>query len=148
MKLTYRGAAYDYEPTPVDMTETGITGHYRGQAFQFAYPRHIPVPQPPGDYQYRGVAYHKTSTGAIESVAAPIAVLTPVVTPTAPVTPSPTGLTYRSVAASRLNLQREIAGKHRDNIHRRLQHRLEVARAKGDQALINELEREMEYTSR
>ncbi|MBD2461573.1 DUF4278 domain-containing protein [Oscillatoria sp. FACHB-1407] len=142
MKLRYRGAEYDYEPTPVDMAETGITGQYRGRTFNFAYPRHIPVPQPTGDYKYRGVTYHRTANGTIEPVSAPVAA------PATPAVQTPTGVTYRSVAASRHALMQEVAGKHRENIHRRLQHRLEVARAKGDQLLINELEREMQYTAR
>lgn len=140
MKLMYRGSEYNYEPAPVDMGETGILGNYRGRAFTFAYPRHIPVPQFPTDLQYRGVSYHKTATGEIESVA-PQVMAAPAVPPVA----STPGVMYRSVAASRHALMQEVAGKHRENIQRRLQHRLEVARAKGDEMLINQLEREMQY---
>lgn len=41
----------------------------------------------------------------------------------------------------------EVARIHQRNIERRLRHRLEVARQKGDQDLINQLEREMQYIS-
>jgi ribosome-binding protein aMBF1 (putative translation factor) len=40
---------------------------------------------------------------------------------------------------------REAAQAHRVNIQKSLQHRLEVARAKGDESLIRQLEAEMNY---
>ncbi|WP_414515134.1 hypothetical protein [Nostoc sp. PCC 9305] len=36
---------------------------------------------------------------------------------------------------------------HRANIQRSLEHRLEIARAKGDEQLIRQLEAEMRYSS-
>jgi hypothetical protein len=38
----------------------------------------------------------------------------------------------------------EVAKVHRQNIERSLQHRIEVAKARGDQNLVNILEREMQ----
>ena len=40
---------------------------------------------------------------------------------------------------------REAAQNHRLNIHTSLQHRLEVARAKGDENLIRQLQAEINY---
>lgn len=40
---------------------------------------------------------------------------------------------------------REAAQNHRLNIHTSLQHRLEVARAKGDENLISQLQAEINY---
>lgn len=49
-------------------------------------------------------------------------------------------------------MSRNIQGKlkkaaeaHRDNIHKTLQHRLEVARSKGDETLVRQLEAEINY---
>ena len=39
----------------------------------------------------------------------------------------------------------EAVQTHRQNIHRSLQHRLEVARAKGDEKLVRQLQAESEY---
>jgi len=39
----------------------------------------------------------------------------------------------------------KAAQAHRANIQKSLQHRLEVARAKGDESLIHQLEAEMNY---
>lgn len=42
---------------------------------------------------------------------------------------------------------KQIAATHRANMQRSLQHRLEVARAKGDESLIRLLEAEAKYIS-
>lgn len=44
------------------------------------------------------------------------------------------------------NIQaQQAAAAHRDSLKRSLQHRLEVARAKGDEALVRQLEAEASY---
>jgi hypothetical protein len=43
------------------------------------------------------------------------------------------------------NKAQKAASTHRDNLQKNLQHRLEVARAKGDEALIRQLEAEASY---
>lgn len=48
---------------------------------------------------------------------------------------------------NRLNKLQETAAVHRANLQKNLEHRLEVARAKGDQALIRQLEAEASYLS-
>ena len=45
MQLTYRGANYEYDIPTVDMVEGEIAGKYRGQNWNYRYPRHIPVPK-------------------------------------------------------------------------------------------------------
>lgn len=136
MRLSYRGAQYHHEPTPVDLIDSGISGQYRGQTLNFAYPRHIPVPQPTIQLQYRGVPYRTTATGKIES-AAPVhpemaageqAVAIP--------------LPPRSRARS-LPVDDITATVHLKNIRQRLQHRMDVAKANGDTNLLHELEKEM-----
>lgn len=46
---------------------------------------------------------------------------------------------------SKQQRSREAVQTHRQNIHRSLQHRLEVARAKGDENLVRQLQAESEY---
>lgn len=43
------------------------------------------------------------------------------------------------------NKAQKAASAHRDNLQKNLQHRLEVARAKGDETLIRQLEAEASY---
>lgn len=50
-----------------------------------------------------------------------------------------------------MNISRQVrkqtAQAHRDNLQKNLQHRLELARAKGDEDLIRQLEAEADYLS-
>lgn len=46
---------------------------------------------------------------------------------------------------NRQKILRNTASAHRDNLLRSLQHRLEVARSKGDDRLIRQLEAEANY---
>jgi hypothetical protein len=46
---------------------------------------------------------------------------------------------------NRQNILRETAATHRDNLRRNLQHRLEVARSRGDENLVRQLEAEASY---
>ncbi|MEH2242499.1 arginine synthesis PII-interacting regulator PirA [Nostoc sp.] len=48
---------------------------------------------------------------------------------------------------SRLQRARKAQEAHRENIQRNLEHRLQVARAKGDEQLIRQLEAESRYSS-
>ncbi|MDZ8186843.1 MAG: hypothetical protein RMX96_18580 [Nostoc sp. ChiSLP02] len=47
----------------------------------------------------------------------------------------------------RLQAARKAREAHRENIQRSLEHRLQVARAKGDEQLIRQLEAEMKYSN-
>ncbi|MDZ8104832.1 MAG: hypothetical protein RM338_04300 [Nostoc sp. DedQUE12a] len=47
----------------------------------------------------------------------------------------------------RLQAARKAREAHRENIQKSLEHRLQVARAKGDEQLIRQLEAEMRYSS-
>ncbi len=48
---------------------------------------------------------------------------------------------------NRLQTTRKAQEAHRQNIQKSLEHRLQVARAKGDEQLIRQLEAEMRYSS-
>lgn len=134
MKLTYRGASYDYEPTALDMVDSQVSGQYRGQSMTFKYPRHIPM-QPVMELKYRGVAYATTETGGTRSVAVGSRETKPAVPNLASQAPS---------ARARQQMLNDLGLVHRQNIQRTLQHRLEVAKQKGDSTLVSQLENEMQ----
>lgn len=46
---------------------------------------------------------------------------------------------------NRLQVVKQAAEAHRQSIQKSLQHRLEVARAKGDESLVRQLEAEMNH---
>jgi hypothetical protein len=130
MRLYYRGTGYDLEPfisdaSTLEIPESSMTGYYRGHAFNLNYPKHMPGPQPERNLNYRGTAYRVLTTGELETLA---------VAPATRVT-----ATRSSLRSSQQNL----AEVHRKNIHRSLQHRLEVAQASGDRHLVQQLELEM-----
>ncbi len=136
MKLVYRGHAYEQSSVPVDLVESPVPVRYRGQSYQFSYPRHIPVPQPVLDLKYRGVEYHRNSAGVITPVEPRerrAALETPI---------------FESVKAPVTQARKarlaEAARVHHETIRRRLQHRMDVARQKGDQVLLQQLEHEMQ----
>lgn len=141
MKLSYRGVRYDSVSTPIDMVESEGTGHYRGNNFHFTYPRHIPVPQPVVELKYRGVAYQTNASGKAEFISPAIRAAKAAVRDVF----RPSGIDQaRSAIRTRQAILSEVANIHRQNIERSLQHRIEVARARGDQNLVSVLEREMQ----
>lgn len=148
MQLSYRGNHYTYEPASVDMVDSGVVGVYRGQTFPITYPRHIPVPQSVHTLTYRGASYRTTATGGIAPVTQPQEQKRSVAQ-SAPVQPTyiqrskpvsvPSNLRWSS------NVQSiEYDKVHRSNIQRRLQQRIEAAKARGDLKLLNLLEHEMQ----
>lgn len=130
MKLTYRGVTYEREPTTLECCEGEIAGQYRGQDWQYHYPRHIPQIPPKLFRQYRGVSY---STRPIPYPESP-----PVVQPddrnSCPI--SPKGQKNKGVFVD------ETAKIHLNNIRRNLERRLKVAQANGDEDLIDLLQQE------
>ncbi|OCQ93911.1 hypothetical protein BCD67_20535 [Oscillatoriales cyanobacterium USR001] len=126
MKLTYRGTNYEYDIPAADMVESEVGGKYRGQGWNYRYPRHIPVPQQVYDLKYRGVEYKNTGT------------------PNAEVTlPKKTSEPRRAIAhisAKPCVLVPDIAKVHRANLCNILDRRLQVAKARGDEKLLRLLE--------
>jgi Domain of unknown function (DUF4278) len=136
MQLSYRGNSYSYNPVFAEMTESGETGTYRGQTYPIKYPRHIPVAQPSHELTYRGVSYRTNSRG----VAAPS-------TSRPAVSPAPAVAYQGSVTPIRRTATKSYDAVHRMHIQRRLHQRMEAARARGDQQLLNLLEIEMRQVS-
>lgn len=133
MRLTYRGVEYDHNPPSLEVSESEILGHYRGRPQRFSYVRHVPFPQPVADLKYRGVAYRTSSNGHAEPVATPAKADRVV---------APALRASSSMAEARRQLLHEAANAHRESIQRALEHRLAVARAQGNESLIQQLEAE------
>jgi len=121
MKLAYRGVNYEDEIPTVETIEGEVSGKYRGQNWNYRYPRHIPVPQHPQNLQYRSVDYSNNR-------------------------PSPkidrdveTIDRTRATVTSSPKVE-EVATVHRMNICNILDRRKQVARAKGDVKLMHLLE--------
>lgn len=135
MQLSYRGVHYRYQPTSTEMIDSGVSGQYRGRPVNFTYPRHIPVPQATVRLKYRGAEYCAASN---HDTGVNVSTRHPEMAPgeKAVVMPLP------SIArACRLQTQ-EFTSTHLDNIRKRLEHRIEVARQRGDQLLLSQLEQE------
>ena len=132
MTLSYRGARYAYQPPTVEQLESDLKGQYRGHQLQFSYPHHIPPSHPVVTLTYRGVRYQTTATGA-----------------TQPVTSAATGplqdmlaLRGRKAQTQRSAVMQELASVHHHNLYELLEHRIQVARSKGDEQLVAQLEQE------
>lgn len=129
MKLSYRGNPYEYEPAALDIAEGNQVGKYRGQEHKFCYPRHIPVPQAPLDLKYRGIAYSTHQTDEPEYLDIKTRL-------------NQTFAKSPSEPLTRHQRFVEAAQRHRANILRRLDHRIQVAKARGDSDLLEQLELE------
>jgi hypothetical protein len=117
--MKYRGVTYSVENPSVDMIETNCVGHYRGQSYPLLKLSHLPVPQPILRMTYRGVPYETTAMGGVAPSIA-------------------TGAIPRTAAQ-----RQETQQVHRHHLLNLLQHRLDVARGKGDTGLVQQLEQEM-----
>lgn len=135
MKLCYRGVEYDYNPPSLEVTESEILGHYRGRPTRFSYVRHIPFPQPVSQLQYRGSKYSTNPQGGREAVAGQSAYRVSV--------PKSAQMTETPTQQARRQLLQEASQAHRNNIQRTLERRLSVARAQGNNRLVEQLEQEM-----
>ena len=115
MQLTYRGANYEYDIPTVDMVEGEVAGKYRGQNWNYRYPRHIPVPKKYGGTNHTAKRDFQAGSRDAAAVSAPAAVKS-----------SPTFA--------------EVAQVHRVHICNILDRRQQVAAAKGDERLLRLLE--------
>ncbi|MEQ9481598.1 arginine synthesis PII-interacting regulator PirA [Coleofasciculus sp. F4-SAH-05] len=131
MKRCYRGVHYDETPSTLDVSEGEIGGTYRGQNWRFHYLRHIPEPPPTHDLKWRGAVYHTGKPRVVKS--------TPVETPMTMV-----GTRSWFLKNSRQKAFQQTSITHLENICQSLERRLDVARAKGDQDLVRQLEKESE----
>lgn len=123
MKLSYRGVPYEQDLLALEINEGEIGGKYRGQNWKYHYPSHMPQLQPKLYRQYRGVSYSSRST----------------------VDPEPTSLTcpFPRIQPTVI-ITNEVSRVHLETIRRRLERRLEIALANGDDQLVHLLKQEFE----
>jgi hypothetical protein len=139
MQLTYRGVHYEYNPRGAEAAREATVFrairpaynlHYRGSVYAVdpnAEPS-LPASQPAAQLMYRGAAY------ALNGWTKPAANVQ----------------STSSVASSSPRFSKKASGHtefttvHRTNLHTNIQRRLQVARERGDQNLINLLERELQ----
>ncbi len=132
MKLTYRGVHYDYSPRAIGTVREEAVAHEIRPAFNLSYrgatyfvdPNAVAnetVHHSIAPLMYRGVAYALNGWNEL-TVAAKTSKL----------------------PQWKHSLRTETINTHRDSLDRKLQHRLQVARDKGDQNLISLLERELQ----
>ena len=118
MKFSYRGIAYEKELPVIEMEAGNYGGKYRGQSWHYRYPRHINQPSSGINRlsQAKNVLLSSTAQASSDrsSCAVPILV-------------------------SLKNGGTGLSEAHLNNIRRNLERRLEVAKLKGDRALINML---------
>ena len=126
MKLIYRGANYEYDIPTVDMKEGEVAGKYRGQNWNYRYPRHIPVPQHPQNLQCHSVL--DTSHGKSPKIDEDLA------------TRADTARNRVIAPVASSGKFEDVATVHRVNICNILDRRKQVARAKGDVKLMSLLE--------
>jgi hypothetical protein len=116
MKLTYRGVNYEYDIPTVDMIEGEVAGKYRGQNWNYRYPRHIPVPQKSGGPHNTTKRDSQAGDRDVAAASAPYSAVK----------------SYPTVV--------EVAQVHRANICNILDRRQQAAKANGDETLLRLLE--------
>lgn len=132
MKLTYRGVHYDYAPRAIETMPEEAVGHAIKPTFNLSYrgatysvdpnAASFAAAQPAiGPLMYRGVAY--ALNGWHESTVA---------------------AKTKKLPQWKKSVRTETINTHRESLNRQLQHRLQVAREKGDQNLVSLLERELQ----
>jgi hypothetical protein len=132
MKFSYRGVKYNQEPLVLEMMEGEQMGRYRGQTLKYRYPKHINHLQPRNlQYKYRGVGYIDKPLGVSDNLSVSV---------------SGDG-NQSCVCSISQNLSKKpkittTAQIHLENLRQKLEHRLQVAKSRGDLYLINLLEKE------
>ena len=129
MKLTYRGIAHRNQSSQLEITPTEIGGKYRGQNWNYNYPRHIPNLESRQDLKYRGLSYQGNSS--LQTQQSPVCQATE--------TPRICSVPIKKPHSL---LEDETVKIHWDNIRRNLERRLQIAKASGNEALVNLLEEE------
>jgi hypothetical protein len=129
MKLTYRGIKYEYAPVAVEVTQTEVCGKYRGAEWKAHHSAYTPVTQHAVELKYRGAAYYSGHREEVEKLKQR----------------KKLNLIFAKndqIFLSNRRKKDELTKIHTANLRRNLQHRLEVAKQRGDENLIRILEEE------
>jgi hypothetical protein len=126
MELTYRGVTHHYDPDIVEINREAVAGQFRGQEIQWRAVSSVALPEATMNLLFRGVPLHASpmQTEVVQSV-------------------------HPLFSSSALHpLQQtfidQVAELHRRNILLRLQQRLQAARERGDDNLVQLLEAEQQ----
>ena len=142
MKLKYRGVEYNHTPIATETTGLEVIGKYRGAICRRSRLASLPVPQPIFNLKYRGCRY---TTGVAGQQQTPTASQPAAVSATVSTIPSfDETLSTAVTSTAQMGVRKllEVNEVHQRFIRENLQHRLEVAKQHGDQALIDLLEQE------
>lgn len=139
MKLSYRGVSYEHNSPQLEIMAGAVGGQYRGATWNHKYLRHIPVPQPKVDLQYRGVAYSTGDPIDVEVVRLrrEYSQVNGSATPKTEIAAQ-----QMPIRSDRSSVVRELHSTHLNHLRRNLERRLQIAREKGDNTLIQLLEAE------
>lgn len=129
MKFSDRSISYESHPPDLELTQCEVGNKFRGTSGRQKYPRHIQATEPK-DLKYREVG---DCTGSTEDVEGSTSIA-----------PENKNNQAALTKSSRQQVLEELHDIHLSNIRRNLEHRLQVAREKGDQSLIRILEAEFE----
>lgn len=125
MKLSYRGANYEYNQPSLEVTEGEILGHYRGVNWRCHTLREMPIPQPGQPLHYRGMAYRSGEQSEL-----------------CPVEVAQSAIVRSQIPCTTAPFRHEVSRVHRANLERNLEYRLQIAKQTGNQALVDLLEAE------
>ncbi len=122
MRLSYRGVSYEYTPPTLEVTEGEIQGSYRGTPWKCYTLAEAPIPRSPQASETQKGFYSQQDFSQIErsSQARPI--------------------------CSTFNVLQQLKRIHKANIDRSLEHRMQVAKDRGDYQLLQVLESELRET--
>ena len=129
MNLSYRGVSYEYKSPTMEVREEEVFGRYRGQPCSLGYVRHVPTPP---------LATNRVVCGDVHYISR---------LADRPITNLAEVETRQSVFPSDRSSEKildEAKNAHLANIHRSLERRLQAAKARGDELLLNLLQAEIE----
>jgi len=122
MLLSYRSVSYNHAPPTLEVTEGEIQGKHRGTSWKCYTIAETPIPRSPQASETQKGFYSQQDFSQIErsSQARPI--------------------------CSTFNVLQQLKGIHKANIDRSLEHRMQVAKDRGDYQLLQVLESELRET--
>lgn len=129
MRLNYRNASYEATAPILEVTEHEILGTYRGNHWRCRTLDEMPIPATGPQLKYRGATYASNPRGGVR----PVQVARACAAQAAHLMAKQTA---HDTDAQRLTAQ------HRANLERNLARRLRVARAEGNELLVQMLEAE------
>ncbi|MBC7822307.1 MAG: DUF4278 domain-containing protein [Candidatus Parcubacteria bacterium] len=122
MRLSYRGVSYEYTPPTLEVTEGEIQGSYRGTSWRCYTIAETPIPRSPQPSETQKGFYSQQDFSHIERSSQ-----------TRPI-------------CSTFNVLQQLKRIHKANIDRSLDHRMQVAKDRGDYQLLQVLESELRET--